>query len=134
MVAHRRLQPRTCNVSPVADFGGLGGPAGGLADFWRTLADWGKCKSAGGLVTTPREGHNSSVSVQFSFLPLHARTTTASQAVSRLSVPVPFLADFLADFGGLRRTSGGLAGGLWRTGGLGSPVADLTTMLRGPFP
>eukprot|EP00665_Eupelagonemidae_sp_cell47_P012375 gene12375-biopygen3022 len=66
-------------ICPLADFGGLadfladwqtgglclaasGGlladswrTSGGQADFWRTLADWGKYKTAGGLVTTPRE-------------------------------------------------------------------------------
>eukprot|EP00665_Eupelagonemidae_sp_cell47_P017740 gene17740-biopygen4281 len=120
----------------VKSSGGLRGP---LADFgWRTLADW---RTSGGLLAdwrtsvglladrvslpaTPREGHNSSVSsvsqsVSSVFLPLHARE----------GLPGGLLADILADFGGLWRTSGGLAGGLWRTDGLGSPLADLTTVL-----
>eukprot|EP00665_Eupelagonemidae_sp_cell47_P007168 gene7168-biopygen257 len=76
-------------IRPVADFGGLGGPAGGLAD-WRTSG--GLLADRSVLLATPREGHNS----QFSTTPRDGGTSWRTLAGSG-----GLLADWLADFGGL---------------------------------
>eukprot|EP00665_Eupelagonemidae_sp_cell47_P012485 gene12485-biopygen12896 len=71
-------------ICPLADFGGLGGPAGGLAD-WRTLP--GGLWRTGGIqfLATPREGHNSFSSVQFLAIPREGRNSFSS--VQFLAIP-----------------------------------------------
>eukprot|EP00665_Eupelagonemidae_sp_cell47_P016027 gene16027-biopygen7136 len=115
------------NICPLADFGGLGGPAGGLADWWRPSGGlWRTGGSATQLaallchprrgsvsvsfLATPREGHNSSVSVsQFLATPREGGTP------SRTSGGLP--ADFWRTSGGLLADSGGLLADFWRTSG-----------------
>eukprot|EP00665_Eupelagonemidae_sp_cell47_P014976 gene14976-biopygen11360 len=164
-------------ILPLADFGGLWGPAGGLADwrtlpgglwrtgelladFWRTLADFGEPEDfwrtladfgglladSGGLLAdiwrtsgfragfwrtgpvvlpfharflaTPREGHNSSVSVSFFATPRedHNGQSGSQSAASSHAFPGGHPGGhpggLLADFW---RTSGGLLADFWRT-------------------
>eukprot|EP00665_Eupelagonemidae_sp_cell47_P012121 gene12121-biopygen6840 len=133
----------------LADSGGLWRTFGGLADFWRTLANWGKCKSAGSLVVPPHARCQfSSISCLATPREDHRGQSVSQSAASSRAFPggLPgglladiggHLADFwrtLADSGGLLadfwRTGGLLAdwpgsGGLWRTGGLsGGLLAD----------
>eukprot|EP00665_Eupelagonemidae_sp_cell47_P000790 gene790-biopygen917 len=88
--------------SPLADFGGLGGPTGGLLADWRT----------GGLLVllaTPREGQNCQFSQSVSQFSCHStRGSEQCQSVQSADFMVGFLADFW-------RTSGGLLADFWRT-------------------